>query len=209
MAPEPFASSPFVVGKSAPAAAEPHRPAEESLCPVVSHELGQCRVQASGGRRLAQGAGGQARPVLQPAVPLARRRRAVAAPAAERLSDRPRQGPPRVPLQVRGPRHLRAGDARCAATSSTWSGRWGSASPSIRPGSTSSCSAAASVSPPWRRSRSSRGERGVGVTAILSARSAEFVMADDLFAAVGRSRRPCSIPTAAARSTTSSASSRS
>ena len=41
------------------------------------------------------------------------------------------------------------------ATSSTWSGRWASASPSIRPGSTSSCSAAASASPPWGRSRSS------------------------------------------------------
>jgi dihydroorotate dehydrogenase electron transfer subunit len=39
---EPFASDPYVVGKSAPnsesAAAQPHIPAEESLCPVVSHD---------------------------------------------------------------------------------------------------------------------------------------------------------------------------
>src|ERR1700732_716698 len=33
-----FASAPFVVGKSAPAAAEPHIPAEEALCPVVAHD---------------------------------------------------------------------------------------------------------------------------------------------------------------------------
>jgi|SRR5208282_222529 len=35
---EPFASDPFVVGKSTPAAATAHFPAEESLCPVVSHD---------------------------------------------------------------------------------------------------------------------------------------------------------------------------
>jgi dihydroorotate dehydrogenase electron transfer subunit len=36
MAHQPFASAPYVVGKSAPADA--HIPAEESLCPVVSHD---------------------------------------------------------------------------------------------------------------------------------------------------------------------------
>jgi dihydroorotate dehydrogenase electron transfer subunit len=35
---EPFASDPYVVGKSEPAAAPAHIPAEESLCPVVSHD---------------------------------------------------------------------------------------------------------------------------------------------------------------------------
>jgi dihydroorotate dehydrogenase electron transfer subunit len=35
---EPFASDPFVVGKSTPAPATAHIPAEESLCPVVSHD---------------------------------------------------------------------------------------------------------------------------------------------------------------------------
>ncbi len=38
MAHRPFASAPYVVGKSAPAPAETHIPAEESLCPVVSHD---------------------------------------------------------------------------------------------------------------------------------------------------------------------------
>src|SRR6204780_3821300 len=36
-APEPFTSDPFVVGKSAPAPEPRPIPAEESLCPVVSH----------------------------------------------------------------------------------------------------------------------------------------------------------------------------
>jgi dihydroorotate dehydrogenase electron transfer subunit len=35
---EPFASNPVVVGKSEAAAAAPHIPAEESLCPVVWHD---------------------------------------------------------------------------------------------------------------------------------------------------------------------------
>jgi dihydroorotate dehydrogenase electron transfer subunit len=38
MAFRPFASAPYVVGKSAPAPAESRIPAEEALCPVVSHE---------------------------------------------------------------------------------------------------------------------------------------------------------------------------
>src|SRR4029077_19893321 len=43
MSAEPFASAPFVVGESAPAVAAPHistqeLPAEESLCPAVSHD---------------------------------------------------------------------------------------------------------------------------------------------------------------------------
>jgi dihydroorotate dehydrogenase electron transfer subunit len=35
---EPFASNPFVVGQSGAAAAASHIPAEESLCPVVTHD---------------------------------------------------------------------------------------------------------------------------------------------------------------------------
>src|SRR6266545_1512359 len=34
----PFASAPYVVGKGAPAPVEQHIPAEESLCPVISHK---------------------------------------------------------------------------------------------------------------------------------------------------------------------------
>jgi len=38
MSAEPFASAPFVVGESARPVTAPHIPAEESLCPVVSHD---------------------------------------------------------------------------------------------------------------------------------------------------------------------------
>ena len=47
------------------------------------------------------------------------------------------------------------------------------------------------------------GEHGIGVTAILSARSPEFVMAGDLFAQGRRRRSACSTPTARARWRTS------
>ena len=180
MSAEPFASAPFVVGESArpmtapriPAQELPAQelPAEEALCPVVSHDWVN-GIQAPGGRGVAQGAGRQAGPVLQSAVPVARCRRAVAAPAAERLSHRPRQRPHRVSLQMRGPRHPRPGHVQAGRRRSTWSGRSASAFISIPPGRTSSCSAAASGSRRWRRSRSSPRESGVGVTAILSARS--------------------------------------
>jgi dihydroorotate dehydrogenase electron transfer subunit len=36
--PQPFASDPFVVGKTAPAPALAHIPAEEALCPILSHD---------------------------------------------------------------------------------------------------------------------------------------------------------------------------
>ncbi len=35
---EPFASAPFVVGESTPSAADAHIPMEETLCPIVSHD---------------------------------------------------------------------------------------------------------------------------------------------------------------------------
>jgi dihydroorotate dehydrogenase electron transfer subunit len=38
MQPEPFTSAPFIVGKSEPSPALAHIPAEEALCPVVSHD---------------------------------------------------------------------------------------------------------------------------------------------------------------------------
>src|SRR5262244_122062 len=98
----PFASAPYVVGKSALAPAEPHIPAEESLCPVVSHdwvnaEYKHLVVDASP-KALAVKPG-QFFNLLCPS------------PAAERLSHRPGEPSRRVSLQMRGPRHLRAGDA--------------------------------------------------------------------------------------------------
>src|SRR5216684_4313091 len=38
MADRAFASSPYEVGRSAPSPVEPHIPAEESLCPIVTHD---------------------------------------------------------------------------------------------------------------------------------------------------------------------------
>ena len=38
MVSQPFASDPYIVGKTNPGAALPHIPVEESLCPVVSHD---------------------------------------------------------------------------------------------------------------------------------------------------------------------------
>jgi dihydroorotate dehydrogenase electron transfer subunit len=38
MAHQPFASAPTIVGGNEPALAQPHIPAEEALCPVVSHD---------------------------------------------------------------------------------------------------------------------------------------------------------------------------
>jgi dihydroorotate dehydrogenase electron transfer subunit len=35
---QPFASAPFVVGKSAPSPADAHIPLEETLCPIVAHD---------------------------------------------------------------------------------------------------------------------------------------------------------------------------
>ncbi len=34
---EVFASAPFIVGRSEPSPTDAHIPAEESLCPVISH----------------------------------------------------------------------------------------------------------------------------------------------------------------------------
>ena len=177
MAHRPFASAPYVVGKSAPAPAEPHIPAEESLCPVVSHdwvnaEYKHLVVDASP-KALAVKPG-QFFNLLCPSPDdgeLWLRR-----PQSVYRIDRA-QRPRRVPLQMRRPRHLRAGDARSPATTSTWSGRSASASPSI---------------PAWKHIvvlgrgvglatlapiSQLAAEHGIGVTAILSARSPEFVMA--------------------------------
>ena len=184
MAHQPFASAPYVVGGGEPAPSLPHIPAEEALCPVVSHdwvnaEYKHLVVEASP-KALAVKPG----PVLQPALPVARRRRALAAPAAERLPHRPRARPHRVSLQVRRPRHARAGDAQARRRSQH--GR-----PARR---------RLQLDPAWKNIvvlgrgvglatmapiSQLAGENGVGVTAILSARSPDFVMAADLFGKVG------------------------
>ena len=111
MAHRPFASAPYVVGKSAPAPAEQHIPAEESLCPVVSHdwvnsEYKHLVVDASP-KALAVKPG-QFFNLLCPspdAGELWLRR-----PQSVYRIDRA-EPPHRVSLQMRRPRHLRPCDA--------------------------------------------------------------------------------------------------
>ena len=147
--------------------------------------LGQLRIQAPRGRGVGQGARRQAGPVLQSAVPVARCRRVVAAPSAERLPHRPRAGPHRVSLQMRRPRHPRAGDAQAGRRAQHGRPARRRLSSRSGAGATSSCSAAASASRRWRRSRSSPAKTASASPRSCRARSPDFVMADDLFGEVG------------------------
>ncbi len=67
-----FASAPFAVGRSPASTATPAIPAEESLCPVVSHDWVNAEYKHLIVKASPQGARGQARPVLQPPLPVAR-----------------------------------------------------------------------------------------------------------------------------------------
>ena len=174
----------------------------------VQH-LGQRRIQARRPQGARARAEGLCRPDVPPALPVARRRRGLDAPADERLPRRPGRGSDRIPLQDRGPRHPRHGDCWRRATTSTSPARSASASRS---------------SPAWKNIvvlgrgvglatlaplSQLAAENGVGVTAILSARHRRR---RDVEGAVRRVSAPapsrCSIPTTAARSRTSRRSSR-
>jgi dihydroorotate dehydrogenase electron transfer subunit len=184
MMPGPFASSPFVVGKSAPVTAEQHIPAEESLSPVVSHdwvnpEYKHLIVQASP-KSLAVNPG-QFFNLLCPS---------------------PDQGE----LWLRRPQSVYRIDRdrgrleflyKCVGR-----GTYGLAT--LEPGDdlnmVGPLGVGFTVDPRWKHIvvlgrgvglatlapiSQLAGERGIGVTAILSARSPEFVMAGDLFQEVG------------------------
>ena len=125
-------------------------------------------------------------PDVSPALPVARRRRGLDAPADERLSrrqgraarsnssTRPRAAAPAAwRLLDAGRRLQRRRPARRTASSSTRAGR------------ISWCSAAASAWRRWRRCRNWRPRTGVGVTAILSARHPGVVMSKELFDGLG------------------------
>jgi dihydroorotate dehydrogenase electron transfer subunit len=150
MAHRPFASAPYVVGKSALAPAEAHIPAEESLCPIVSHdwvnsEYKHLVVDASP-KALAVKPG-QFFNLLCPS------------PDAGELWLRRPQSVYRIDPQNRRVEFL----YKCVGR-----GTYGLATLEV-----------------GDELNMVGGERGIGVTAILSARSAEFVMADDLFGRVG------------------------
>jgi dihydroorotate dehydrogenase electron transfer subunit len=179
-----FASAPFVVGKSAPSAAAPHIPAEEALCPVVSHtwvnaEYKHLIVQASP-KALAVKPG-QFFNLLCPS------------PDAGELWLRRPQSVYRIDAAqgrieflykcvgrgTRGLATLAAGDALNMV------GPLGVGF-SLDPRHKSVVVLGrgvglATLAPISQLAQ----DNGVAVTAILSARNAEFVMADDLFGAVG------------------------
>jgi dihydroorotate dehydrogenase electron transfer subunit len=179
-----FASAPFVVGKSAPSAATPHIPAEEALCPVVSHDWANSEykhlvVQASP-KALAVKPG-QFFNLLCPSPDVGElwlRR-----PQSVYRIDRP-QG--RIEFLYkcvgRGTRGLATLEV---------GGELNMVGPlgvgfALDPGWKSVVVLGrgvglATLAPISQLAQ----ENGVAVTAILSARSAEFVMADDLFGKVG------------------------
>jgi dihydroorotate dehydrogenase electron transfer subunit len=179
-----FASAPFVVGESAPSAADPHIPAEEVLCPVVSHtwvnsEYKHLIVQASP-KALAVKPG-QFFNLLCPS------------PDAGELWLRRPQSVYRIDRAERRIEFLYKCVGRGTRGLATLEvgGALNMVGPlgvgfSLGPRHKSVVVLGrgvglATLAPISQLAQ----ENGVAVTAILSARSAEFVMADDLFGAVG------------------------
>jgi dihydroorotate dehydrogenase electron transfer subunit len=184
MAHQPFASAPFIVGKSVPAPADHRIPAEESLCPVVSHawvnsEYKHLIVEASP-KALAVRPG-QFFNLLCPS------------PDEGELWLRRPQSVYRIDYGNRRIEFL----YKCVGrgTNGLATLATGDALNMVGP-----LGVGFSVDPAWKHIvalgrgvglatlgplSQLAGEHGIRVTAILSARSAEFVMADDLFAGVG------------------------
>jgi dihydroorotate dehydrogenase electron transfer subunit len=179
-----FASAPFVVGKSAPAAAEPHIPAEEALCPIVSHDW----VNSDYKHLIVQG-------------------------SPKALAVKPGQffnllcpSPDVGELWLRRPQSVYRIDHAKGRIEFLYKcvGRGTRGLATLEVGSelnmVGPLGVGFSLDPRWKSvvvlgrgvglatlapiSQLAQ-ENGVAVTAILSARSAQFVMADDLFGAVG------------------------
>jgi dihydroorotate dehydrogenase electron transfer subunit len=179
-----FASAPFNVGKSAPTAAEAHIPAEESLCPIVSHdwvnsEYKHLIVDASA-KALAVKPG-QFFNLLCPSPDAGELwlRRPQSVYRIDRAGGRIEFLYKCVGRGTRGLATLRAGEmlnmVGPLGVGFTLDPRWKSV---VVLGRGVGLATLAPIS-------QLAGESGVKVTAILSARNPEFVMADDLFAKVG------------------------
>ena len=179
-----FASSPFVVGKSVPSAAEPHMPAEEALCPVVFHdwvnsEYMHLVVQASP-KALAVKPG-QFFNLLCPSPDVGELwlRRPQSVYRIDRREGRVEFLYKCVGSGTRGLATLKVGDQLNMV------GPLGVGF-SLDPRHKSVVVLGRGVGLATLAPISQlAGDNGVAVTAILSARSAEFVMADDLFGKVG------------------------
>jgi dihydroorotate dehydrogenase electron transfer subunit len=184
MAHRPFASAPYVVGSSAPAPAEEHIPAEESLCPVVSHEWVNAEYKH----------------LIVDASPKA-------------LTVKPGQffnllcpSPDEGELWLRRPQSVYRIDQAKRRIEFLYKcvGRGTNGLAKLKRGDdlnmVGPLGVGFTVDPSWKHVvvlgrgvglatlapiSQLAGESGIGVTAILSARSQEFVMAGDLFAKVG------------------------
>src|SRR6202035_2688305 len=181
---EPFSSDPFVVGKSAPGPEPRPIPAEESLCPVVSHtwvnsEYKHLVVEASP-KALAVNPG-QFFNLLCPSPDVGELffRRPQSVYRIDRAKGRIEFLYKCVGRGTRGLATLEAGGelnmVGPLGVGFSLDPRWKSV---VVLGRGVGLATLAPISQLAQ-------ENGVGVTAILSARSAEFVMADDLFGAVG------------------------
>jgi dihydroorotate dehydrogenase electron transfer subunit len=179
-----FASAPFVVGKSVSSAAEPHIPAEEALCPVVSHdwvnsEYKHLIVQASP-KALAVKPG-QFFNLLCPSPDVGELwlRRPQSVYRIDRAQGRIEFLYKCVGRGTRGLATLKIGDqlnmVGPLGVGFSLEPRWKSV---VVLGRGVGLATLAPIS-------QLAGDNGVAVTAILSARSSEFVMADDLFGQVG------------------------
>jgi dihydroorotate dehydrogenase electron transfer subunit len=184
MAHRPFASAPYVVGSSTPAPAEEHIPAEESLCPVVSHEWVNAEYKH----------------LIVDASPKA-------------LTVKPGQffnllcpSPDEGELWLRRPQSVYRIDQAKHRIEFLYKcvGRGTNGLAKLKRGDdlnmVGPLGVGFTVDPGWKHIvvlgrgvglatlapiSQLAGESGIGVTAILSARSQEFVMAGDLFAKVG------------------------
>jgi dihydroorotate dehydrogenase electron transfer subunit len=181
---EVFASAPFIVGKSEPTPTEAHIPAEESLCPVISHrwvnEEYKHIVIAASAKAVAV-APGQFFNLLCPS------------PDAGELWLRR----PQSVYRIDRPQNRIEFLYKCV-------GRGTRGLATIEPGGllniVGPLGVGFNLEPAWRNIvvlgrgvglatlapiSQLAGESGVGVTAILSARNPDLVMAADLFGAVG------------------------
>jgi dihydroorotate dehydrogenase electron transfer subunit len=184
LAHHPFASSPYVVGNSTPAPVEPHIPAEESLAPVVSHQWINAEYKH----------------LIVDASPKA-------------LAVKPGQffnllcpSPDEGELWLRRPQSVYRIDRARGRLEFLYKcvGRGTKGLATLKHGDdlnmVGPLGVGFSIDPGWKNVvvlgrgvglatlapiSQLAGERGIGVTAILSARSSEFVMGGDLFAKVG------------------------
>jgi dihydroorotate dehydrogenase electron transfer subunit len=179
-----FASAPYTVGKSTASDAEAHIPAEESLCPILSHqrvnsEYKHMIVEASP-KALAVKPG-QFFNLLCPSPDAGELwlRRPQSVYRIDRASGRIEFLYKCVGRGTRGLATLQAGEALNMVgplgVGFTLDPRWRSV---VVLGRGVGLATLAPIS-------QLAGESGVAVTAILSARNPEFVMADDLFGRVG------------------------